>query len=190
MNAAPAAAGDVKDHVDLGGGDDNHGEENRPPARGQPLGNGVDDLDLGGGDDGHGEDKRPAARGRRLGHGVDDLDLGGGNDGHGEDEQPPARELPLGHGVDGLHGQNGGDTGGTEMTKEDYSCSKNSIKYAVYPNTIKNLNTSPAALLLKSEIVPKWQQKLENRMAKNLETKRLVIFDDRDSATVESGASV
>ena len=75
------------------------------------------------------------------------------------------------------------------MTKKDYSCSENSIKYTVYPNTIHDLNTSPTALLSKSVILRKWQRKLENRTAKKLETKRLAIFNDRDIAIVDSGAS-
>ena len=39
--------------------------------------------------------------------------------------------------------------------KKDYSCRENSSKYAVYPNTVQNLNTSPTARLPKSVIARK-----------------------------------
>ena len=48
MNAA--SDDDVKNHVNLGEGDDDHGEDERPPARGQPLGRGINHVGLGGGD--------------------------------------------------------------------------------------------------------------------------------------------
>ena len=90
---------------------------------------------------------------------------GGDDDVHGGDERPPARGRTLRHGVDNLQGRNGGNAGGAEKEKKDYSCSGNSIKHAVYPNTVQNLNTSPAALLFKSVIARKWRRELENRIA-------------------------
>ena len=48
---------DVKNRVNLGGGDNDHGEDKRPPARGRPLEHGINHVGLGGGD-GHGGNER------------------------------------------------------------------------------------------------------------------------------------
>ena len=51
MNAA--SDDEVKNHVNLGGGNDDHGEDERSPARGQPLGRGTNHIGFREGD-GHG----------------------------------------------------------------------------------------------------------------------------------------
>ena len=133
------------------------------------------------------------------------VNLGGGNDDHGEDERPPARGQPLGRGINhvgfsGGKGHGGNERGEKALKTKDNRCIDKSTKDTIRRNTIQNLNLNPVALIsnkIQPELVTpksakigqKWRRKLENRTARKIKKRYHAIFDDRDTAIIDSGAS-